>query len=110
MVWNIYPGRQVYSGQRLDEAPDLVVGFNRNYRVSWQTALGGVPSEIIEYNMEKWSGDHCSVDRDLIPGMLLVNRKIERKSPDLRDIAPTALKYLGCPVPEEYEGRDLFQA
>ena len=110
VVSNIYPGRQVYSGQRLDEAPDLVVGFNRNYRVSWQTALGGVPSEIIEYNMEKWSGDHCSVDRDLIPGVLLVNRKIERKNPDLRDIAPTALKYLDCPVPEEYEGQDLFQA
>ena len=110
VVWNIYPGRQVYRGQRLDEAPDLVVGFNRNYRVSWQTALGGVPPEIIEYNMEKWSGDHCSVDRDLIPGMLLANRKIERSNPDLRDIAPSALRYLDCPVPEEYEGRDLFRA
>ena len=110
VVSNIYFGRKVYRGQRLDEAPDLVVGFNHNYRVSWQTALGGIPPEVIEYNMEKWSGDHCSVDRDLIPGVLLANRKIERKEPDLRDIAPTALKYLDCPVPAEYEGKDLFQA
>jgi len=109
VVSNVYLGREVYSGERLDEAPDLVLGFNHNYRVSWQTALGGVPPEVIENNMEKWSGDHCSVDRDLVPGVLLVNRKIKRSAPDLRDVAPTVLKYLGCPVPEEYEGKDLFE-
>ena len=110
VVSNVYIGREVYRGQRLDEAPDLVVGFNLGYRVSWQTALGAVPPEVVEPNMEKWSGDHCSVDRALIPGVLLANRKIARAEPDLRDIATTVLKYFGCPVPEQYEGADLFQA
>ena len=109
VIKNVYAGRKVYHGQRLDEAPDLIIGFNYHYRVSWQTALGGVPPEIIEYNMEKWSGDHCSVDRDLVPGILLVNRNIRRENPDLRDIAPTVLNFLECPVPAEYEGKDLFQ-
>ena len=108
VVRKVYPGREVYRGPRLDQAPDLVVGFNYNYRVSWQTALGGVAGDIIEPNTEKWSGDHCSVDRDLVPGVLLVNRKINLSDPDLRDIAPTVLRFLGCSVPEEYEGRDLF--
>ncbi len=110
VVSAVYPGREVYSGSRLDEAPDIVVGFSRNYRVSWQTALGGVPAEVLELNMEKWSGDHCSVDRELVPGVLLANRRFSLANPDLRDLAPTALRYLGCPVPAEYEGRDLYGA
>lgn len=109
VVNRVYAGQEVYRGARLDEAPDLVVGFSRNYRVSWQTALGGIPSRVIEPNMEKWSGDHCSVDRDLVPGVLLCNRKVVSETPDLRDVAPTALNWLGCPVPDEYEGRDLFE-
>ena len=110
VVSAIYPGREVYSGSRLDEAPDIVVGFSRNYRVSWQTALGGVPPDVLEPNMEKWSGDHCSVDRELVPGVLLANRHFSLTDPDLRDLAPTALRYLDCPVPAEYEGRDLYGA
>ncbi|MBN2288044.1 MAG: alkaline phosphatase family protein [Candidatus Glassbacteria bacterium] len=109
VVSNVYLGPEVYRGRRLDEAPDLVVGFNTGYRVSWQTALGAVPPGVVEPNLEKWSGDHCSVDRDLIPGMLLCNRKVARAGPDLRDIAPTVLNYLGVPVPEQYEGADLFE-
>jgi predicted AlkP superfamily phosphohydrolase/phosphomutase len=110
VVTNVYPGREVYRGPRLDEAPDLMVGFNTGYRVSWQTALGAVPPQVLETNLEKWSGDHCSVDRELVPGVLLSNRKIAREEPDLRDIAPTVLRLFGCPVPEQYEGTDLFDS
>ncbi len=110
VVSKVYTGLEVYHGKRVDEAPDLVVGFHRNYRVSWQTALGGFGAEVVEPNREKWSGDHCSVDRDLVPGVLLCNRRIARNAPDLRDIAPTVLNHLECPVPPEYEGKDLFQA
>ncbi len=110
VVSAVYPGREVYRGGRTGEAPDIVVGFSRNYRVSWQTALGGVPAGVLEPNMEKWSGDHCSVDRELVPGVLLTNRAFSLPRPDLRDLAPTALRFLGCPVPDQYEGRDLFGA
>jgi predicted AlkP superfamily phosphohydrolase/phosphomutase len=108
VVKDVYLGREVYRGQRLNEAPDLVLGFASNYRVSWQTALGGVPPEVIEYNMEKWSGDHCSIDRRLVPGVLFANRRIALVDPELRDLAPTFLQFLGCPVPDEYEGRNLL--
>lgn len=110
VVSRVYAGLEVYNGGQIEDAPDLIVGFNRNYRVSWQTALGGFGPEVIEPNPEKWSGDHCSVDRDLVPGVLFCNRKISRQTPDLRDIAPTALNHLECPVPAEYEGKDLFRA
>jgi len=110
VVKEVYLGREVYSGQRLGEAPDLVLGFASNYRVSWQTALGGVPPELIEHNLEKWSGDHCSIDRRLVPGVLFANRRITLDDPELRDMAPTFLRFLGCPVPDEYEGRNLLPA
>ncbi|MBZ0254568.1 alkaline phosphatase family protein, partial [bacterium] len=54
---------EIWSGAYANDAhdcPDLQVGFNEGYRVSWQTCLGGISSELIEDNLEKWSGDHCS--------------------------------------------------
>jgi len=54
------------------ETPDLVVGYERGYRASWQTTLGAVPIELLEPNRQKWSGDHC-IDPALVPGVLFAN-------------------------------------
>ena len=62
----------VYQGAHDGDAPDLVVGFNRGYRASWQTSLGGVPAVLVEDNLQKWSGDHC-VAPELVPGVLLTS-------------------------------------
>lgn len=50
--------------------PDLIVGYVRGYRASWQTALGGVPAATVEPNRKKWSGDHC-VAASEVPGIFL---------------------------------------
>ena len=63
----IYPG-----GENNVETPDLVVGYERGYRASWQTTLGAVPIELLEPNRQKWSGDHC-IDPALVPGVLFAN-------------------------------------
>ena len=39
---------RIFTGPRVPEAGDLVVGFHIGYRVSWQTALGGFPPEVIQ--------------------------------------------------------------
>ena len=36
---------EIYSGAYAAESPDLVVNFAEGYRVSWATALGGVPQD-----------------------------------------------------------------
>ena len=54
--------------------PDLVVGYARGYRASWETALGGVPAKTAEPNRKKWSGDHC-VDASEVPGIFLSSDK-----------------------------------
>jgi hypothetical protein len=51
-------------------SPDLVIGYARGYRASWETALGAVPELAVEPNARKWSGDHC-IDPDEVPGVFL---------------------------------------
>ncbi len=87
---------------------DLRVGNNLNYRVSWQTSLGGVPPDLIEDNGKVWSGDHCSNDPDLVRGIFFCNRKISRPDPSMVDIMPTVLKVLGVPIPPEVDGKPLL--
>ncbi|MBI4848044.1 MAG: alkaline phosphatase family protein [Nitrospirae bacterium] len=93
-VKNVYKNKNIYSGTQADESPDLVVGFQEGYRASWQTAIGGAPSELIIDNLKKWSGDHI-VDPSIVPGILLTNFKTNSKSPCLMDIAPTVLSCFG---------------
>lgn len=51
-------------------SPDLVVGYSRGWRASWETALGGVPAATGAANAAKWSGDHC-IDAAEVPGVFL---------------------------------------
>lgn len=88
--------------------PDLRVSNNLDYRVSWQTSLGGFGEELIEDNLKAWSGDHCSNDPELVPGVFFCNRKINTDHPRMIDIMPTVLKVLGVAVPGEVDGRPLL--
>jgi len=107
VVRRVYKREALYHGPYFDEAPDLVVGFERGYRVSWQTSLGGIPPDIIEPNERRWSADHCSVDPDLVPGVLFSSKPIDAASPAIVDIAPSVLKRLGIAPPATMDGRDL---
>ncbi len=105
-VKNVYRNRSIYSGKQVNNSPDLVVGFQDNYRASWQTAIGGSPVEIIEDNLKKWSGDHI-IDPSIVPGILLTNFSINKEYPHQMDIAPTVLKCFGMYAPH-MEGKTLL--
>jgi predicted AlkP superfamily phosphohydrolase/phosphomutase len=88
--------------------PDLFVMNNDGYRVSWQTSLGGVPREIFEDNRNVWSGDHCSVDPEIVKGIFFTNRKLTgNRAPYIADIYPTVLGALGVKPPYELDGVEL---
>ncbi|MGH6899170.1 MAG: alkaline phosphatase family protein [Geminicoccaceae bacterium] len=74
VVLTAYDGDEVYQGRKAADAPDLVIGYARGYRASWQTALGGVPDLLVEDNTRKWSGDHC-IEPSLVPGVLFTSFK-----------------------------------
>ena len=75
MVDTVYFSDTAFQGKNLKYAPDILVGFRRGYRASWQTALGAVPKETVEDNTQAWIGDHCMAAH-LVPGVILSNRKI----------------------------------
>lgn len=107
VIHKVYLGSQLYAGGPLvDQAPDLVVGFRPGYRASWQTALGGAPTKLVEDNTSKWSGDHI-FDPDFVPGILLSNIKLGGQLLRGIDIAPTILGGLGLAKPGHMVGRDL---
>jgi len=107
VIVDVYKREDIYQGEYLKEAPDLVVGFNEGYRVSWQSALGGVPPEMIVENRSNWSGDHCSFDPSITQGIFLSNSKSPQESASIVDIAPTVLEIFNLPVPEEIDGKAI---
>ena len=107
VVRKVYKREEIFHGPYFSEAPDLVVGFEEGYRVSWQTSLGGIPPEVIEPNERRWSADHCSVDPSLVPGVFFSTRPVGAADARLIDVAPTVLHGLGIAPPASMDGRDL---
>jgi predicted AlkP superfamily phosphohydrolase/phosphomutase len=105
-VKSVYRCSDIYSDNKGQKSPDLVVGFHGGYRASWQTAVGGAPPEIFEDNLKKWTGDHI-VDPTCVPGIFLSNFKINNKNPHQMDLAPTVLTCFGL-KPENMEGKSLL--
>ncbi|MGA7381906.1 MAG: alkaline phosphatase family protein [Terriglobales bacterium] len=100
---------EVYQGPYSRSGPDLVVGYNRGYRAGWKTILGAFPAEILEDNLNPWSGDHC-MDSTLVPGVLLSNREIKADTPALTDIAPTILAEFGIAKSKDMIGQSVFES
>ncbi len=97
----------LYAGPYLENAPDMIIGYNAGYRASWDGATGVVSGPVFEDNLKPWSGDHC-IDPRLVPGVLFCSRPIDRDDPALIDIAPTALQQFGIDPPAYMDGRPLF--
>ena len=109
IVRAVYKRDDVYSGEYLGEASDLQVGFEDGYRVSWQTAAGGIPPEVFEDNLNNWSGDHCSVAPAITAGVVFSNRPVTETTPrHIQDVAATVLQRYAVPLPGELDGRPWF--
>lgn len=104
VIAKVYRAREIYSGPHVDLAPDLIVGYNRYYRASWETILGGFPRQHVLDNTDPWSGDHC-IDPQFVPGVLLSSRPLTASAPRLEDLAPTILTAFEAPIPEGMTGK-----
>ena len=103
-------GRQVVETAPATGAPtgpDLIVGYGRGYRGSWETALGAVPRAILEDNTDVWIGDHC-INAEDVPGVLLSNRLVRVERPSLRDVTVTILEMFGVGAGAGRRGQTVF--
>ncbi len=105
-IKQVYNAMEVFDGPYKSNSPDLLVGYHRGYRASWETAVGQVTSEIFHENTKPWSGDHC-IDHSLVPGVLFCNRPIDSEKPRIMDIGPTVLDMFGVDVPKYMDGKPL---
>ncbi len=105
-IKQVYNAMKVYNGPYKEEAPDLIIGYNRGYRASWETAVGQVTDAIFHDNTKAWSGDHC-IDHSLVPGVFFCSRPVENDNPRLMDIGPTVLDMFGVDVPNNMDGKPL---
>ena len=106
-VLRAFIAKDTYRGKNLETAPDIVLGFSRGYRISWQSPLGGFPKEIVEDNNQKWSGDHMSAP-DVLPGIAFSNRKFSAESPFLYDLTASVLDVFGVEKPKDMIGRNVI--
>jgi predicted AlkP superfamily phosphohydrolase/phosphomutase len=106
VIARAYKTAEVYTGEYAKHAPDLIVGYNRGYRSSWETVLGKFPEGVLQDNTGKWSGDHCTAEQ--VPGVLLTNKPIRVSDPALYDLAPTVLAEFGIPKGDGMVGNSLF--
>jgi hypothetical protein len=90
---------RIYSAARRAEGPDLVVGYDRGYGCSDESTLGEITEAVIEDNTSRWSGNHLMAP-EVVPGVLLVNRKLGGEAHDLTDLTATILSHYGIrPLP-----------
>src|SRR5262249_17783287 len=110
VISHAYRRARVYAGTSLENAPDIIVGYNRHYASAGPSAQGAIqPASETEKdgksvstysrdNRRRWSGNHCC-DPLQVPGVLFVNRAIARTTPALTDIAPTILQEFNIAKP-----------
>jgi predicted AlkP superfamily phosphohydrolase/phosphomutase len=103
----VHRSDQIYSGKATAYAPDLIIGYSRGYRASWETCLGDLTQDYLLNNDSAWSADHCA-DALEVPGVLWCNRPFQG-SPSLVDVAPSILAEFGVSAPATMSGKSIFK-
>lgn len=109
VITKVHRTDKAYSGPAAQSAPDLIIGYHRGYRASWQTCLGGIDKTVLLDNDSAWSADHCA-DVSELPGVLFTNKPIAAKHCALVDLAPSILNIYGLQAPKQMTGRNIFKS
>jgi predicted AlkP superfamily phosphohydrolase/phosphomutase len=108
-VSRVFKREDVYRRFDARTIPDLIVTNTAGYRVSWQSSLGVPTANVFEDNRDVWSGDHCSVDPDLVRGVLFASRRFRADSiPGIADVTASVRALIGAPAPAEAAGKSLW--
>ena len=107
VVRRVFRGKDTFHGARAAEGPDLVVGYDVGYGASDETTLGEVTAEVIADNRSRWSGNHL-MDPEVVPGVILSNRKIAGDGHGLADVTATILAWYGLPPNQGMTGKSIF--
>jgi predicted AlkP superfamily phosphohydrolase/phosphomutase len=110
VVVEAYTAAEAYQGTRVDEAPDIVVGFNAGYGNSEKSTLGDVVDAPVIYDNtgHDFTGNHL-MDPSVVPGILLSNLPIVGSGHDLTDVTATLLHHFGVAPGSGMIGQTFLQ-
>lgn len=108
VVRQVYRSQDIYASDYRQRAPDLIIGYARGYRCSWESALGGSSKTVLSDNREHWCGDHL-MDPGEVPGVLLCSRPLAQTQASLIDLAPTLLRQFQVAPPAGWKGKNLLE-
>ena len=82
------------------------LGYDAGYGASDESTLGEITEAVLEDNTSRWSGNHL-MSPDVVPGILLVNRKLGGSDYDLTDLTVTLLAHYGIEAPADMVGEAI---
>ncbi len=106
VIANAYITSDYYSGHLPSFAPDMIIGYARGYRSSWESTMGSYPEDVLTDNLDPWSGTH-SIDPGAVPGILLSTVPLALRDPNLMDMGKSIASLFGVPV-LPCGGRNIF--
>ncbi len=100
---------EVYAGgARLDDAPDIVVGYNSGYGNSDEATQGQIPHAVLTDNLGgTFNGSHL-MHPSVVSGTLLVNRRVTVDDPRLEDLTTSILDAYGVQPDPAMTGRSVL--
>lgn len=100
---------QVYSGERLAEAPDILVGYDSGYGNADSASIGLIPPYLVESNLGgSFNGNHLMAP-EVVPGVLLTNAPVAEGSHGLEDLTAEILRRYGVPPAPGTVGRPVLR-
>ena len=101
--------KDVYHGERLAEAPDLIVGYDAGYGNSDPASLGEIPNAVLEDNLGgTFNGNHLMCP-DVVPGVLLSTGEVLPGARRLEDLTVEILKRYGLPPAPGMRGSPVLR-
>ena len=109
VVLSAEPASEIYSGERMEEAPDILVGYNSGYGNSDEAAQGFLSHDVLADNLGgTFNGSHL-MDPRVVAGTLLTNARIALADPRLEDLTVEILRQYGVQPDPEMDGRPVFK-
>jgi len=99
----------VYTGPRVAEAPDIIVGYNAGYGNSDEATQGQIPHAVLSDNRGgTFNGSHL-MHPSVVEGVLLTNARLRSDRAKLEDITATLLTRYGLPLEPGMTGRSVIE-